>query len=202
MTRRGVEHRPAAPGRPAVEIHRSQRRRRGAAARPRGEVVEVRLPADLPASEEERLITGLVEKVTGRARAEALGGDQALQVRADELADRYLEGVRAASVTWSARMTRLLGSCTPAHGTIRISREVAAFPGWVRDYVLVHELAHLVVADHSPAFHDLLARYPHAERAHGWVEGYKAGRLAAAQPAPDPPEDPSSSPPSSGSRVP
>jgi hypothetical protein len=175
----GVEHRPPSEGRPPVEIHRSHRRRRGAAARPRDGVVVVRLPAGLPGAEEERLIAHLVDKVTGRMRAEALGGDEALRARADQLADRYLDGVRATSVTWSGRMTRLLGSCTPAHGTIRIAREVAAFPAWVRDYVLVHELAHLLVADHSAAFHELLARYPHTDRARGWVEGYHAGRLAA-----------------------
>lgn len=201
-----VEQRPATGGRPPVEIHRSHRRRRGAAARPRDGVVVVRLPAGLAVAEEERLIATLVDKVTGRARAERLGGDEALRARADELADRYLDGVRATSVTWSGRMSRLLGSCTPADGTIRIAREVAAFPGWVRDYVLVHELAHLRVADHSAQFHALLARYPDADRARGWVEGFAAGRLAAAAGAyapPGPPSSPSSPPspsvPSSGS---
>jgi hypothetical protein len=199
-----VEQRPAAGGRPPVEIHRSPRRRRGAAARPRDGVVVVRLPAGLAVAEEERLIATLVDKVTGRARAERLGGDAALRARADELADRYLDGVRATSVTFSARMSRLLGSCTPADGTIRIARDVATFPGWVRDYVLVHELAHLRVADHSAEFHALLARYPHADRARGWVEGFSAGRLAAAADvyaspsgSPSDPSPPRSSPASS-----
>jgi predicted metal-dependent hydrolase len=42
----------------------------------------------------------------------------------------------------------------------------------------VHELAHLVVADHSPAFRELVARYPESERARGWLEGFTAGQLA------------------------
>jgi predicted metal-dependent hydrolase len=181
----GVEHRPAVAGRTPLEIHRSARRRRNAAAHPRDGVVVVRLPAGLPVAEEERLVSDLVAKVTGRARAEALGGDAALQRRAAELADRYLDGVRATSVRWSARMARRLGSCTPAEGSIRIGRHVATFPAWVRDYVLLHELVHLQVADHSPAFYELLGRYPRAERARGWLEGYSAGQLAAATPAPD-----------------
>jgi len=107
-----VEHRPATPGRPPLEIHRSPRRRRSAQAAPRDGTVVVRLPAGLPPAEEERLIDGLVRKVTGRLHAAAAGGDAGLARRAQELADRYLDGVRPSSVVWSARMERRYGSCT------------------------------------------------------------------------------------------
>jgi hypothetical protein len=176
------EHRPPSAGRPALEIHRSTRRRRSAQAHARDGVVVVRLPAGLAAAEEERLIERLVRRVTGAERADRLGGDAALERRAHELADRYLDGVRPTSVRWSGRMGRRYGSCTPADGTIRISRDVARLPGFVRDYVLLHELAHLVVDDHSAAFHALLARYPARDRARGYLEGYAAGQLAAGMP--------------------
>jgi len=54
-------------------------------------------------------------------------------------------------------------------GAVRVSRRLADFPPWVLDYVLVHELAHLAEADHSPAFWALVARYPLAERARGFL---------------------------------
>jgi predicted metal-dependent hydrolase len=177
-----VEHRAGAAGVPPLEIHRSPRRRRSASAAPRDGVVVVRLPAGLPSAEEERLVTSLVRKVTGASRARARGGDAALERRAGELADRYLDGVRARSVRWSGRMQRRFGSCTPAEGTIRISRELASAPAYVLDHVLVHELAHLQVPGHGAAFHALVERHPHAARATGWLEGYTAGRLAAATP--------------------
>ena len=54
-------------------------------------------------------------------------------------------------------------------GTIRLSDRLAPWPPWVRDYVLVHELAHLAVPDHSPAFWRLVDRYPLSERARGFL---------------------------------
>jgi predicted metal-dependent hydrolase len=178
-----IEHRPATATWPALEIHRSPRRRRSAQAHARGDTVVVRLPAGLPSDEEERLIGGLMRKVTGRAQAQALGGDAALLARAVQLADRYLDGVHPTAVRWSPRMQRRYGSCSPATGEIRISDRLASAPRWVLDAVLVHELAHLLVADHSPAFHALVARFPEAERARGWLEGFTAGQLAAGSPA-------------------
>ena len=43
------------------------------------------------------------------------------------------------------------------------------FPGWVIDYVLVHEVAHLRYAGHGPRFWSLVQRYPLAERARGYL---------------------------------
>ena len=47
-------------------------------------------------------------------------------------------------------------------------------PDWVLDYVLVHELAHLVVPGHGPQFWSLVDRYPRTERARGYLEGVAA----------------------------
>ena len=48
-------------------------------------------------------------------------------------------------------------------------------PPWVIDYVLLHELAHLVEQGHGPRFWALLEGYPRTERARGFLEGF-AGR--------------------------
>jgi len=45
----------------------------------------------------------------------------------------------------------------------------------VLDYVLLHELTHLVEPNHSPDFHALMARYPHLERAEGFLEAMTFG---------------------------
>lgn len=184
---RTVERRAATRAHPPLEVVRSARRRRTATAFPRDGVVVVQLPAGLPTDEEERLIASLVRRVTGAARAEAAGGDAALTRRARELADRYLDGVAPTSVRWSPRMRRRYGSCTPATGSIRISRDLAAYPAYVLDYVLVHELAHLQVPDHSRAFQDLVGRFPGTDRARGFLDGvtFAAGSPDAAEELPE-----------------
>lgn len=166
-----IELWPAADGRPPLELRRSHRRRRTASAHTRDGVVVVQLPAGLPAAEERRLVERLVGRVTGAARVAAVGGDAELTSRAHSLADRFLGGVRAQTVRWSSRMQRRHGSCTPEDGTIRISCRLAGYPGYVLDYVLVHELAHLQEPNHSPEFWALVAAYPQTERARGFLDG-------------------------------
>ncbi len=188
------QHRPAREFRPAradvpmLEIHRSPRRRRSAVARAEGTAVVVRLPAGMELAEEQLTIERLVAKVTGRQRAERMGGDEVLTRRAERLADHYLDGVRASEIVWTGRMEQRLGSCTSGSGRIRISRRLATMPAFVLDYVLVHELAHLLEPNHSPEFHRLVARYPQTTRAKGFLEGYRAGQLAAGIPDPEAPQ--------------
>lgn len=167
---RTVERLPATAERPELELVRSTRRRRSASAQARDGRIVVQLPAGLSAAEEERLIAGLVAKVTDRVRARQLD-DAALLARACDLADRYVDGVRPVSVTWSSRMQKRYASCSYAAGTIRISNRLAGAPDYVLDSVLVHELAHLVEHDHGPAFRALVARYPDEERATAFLQG-------------------------------
>ncbi|MEO7981809.1 MAG: M48 family metallopeptidase, partial [Sporichthyaceae bacterium] len=47
-------------------------------------------------------------------------------------------------------------------------------PSWVVDYVLVHELVHLLVPGHGPDFWAHVDRYPRTERARGYLEGVSA----------------------------
>ncbi len=44
-------------------------------------------------------------------------------------------------------------------------------PVWVVDYVLMHELAHLLENGHTDAFWRMVDRLPKAERARGFLEG-------------------------------
>lgn len=91
-----------------------------------------------------------------------------LAARAEVLATRY--GLpRPASIRWVDNQRTRWASCTPSDGTIRVSSRAAGFPSWVLDHLIVHELAHLVEASHNKSFYALVARYPKAERAEGFL---------------------------------
>lgn len=158
-------------GRADVEVRRSRRRRTTVSAYRDGGRTVVLVPAGLTAAQEAGWVTTMLARLeAGEARRRP--GDPALAERAERLSRRWLEGrPQPVSVRWSSSQQRRWGSCTPSTGSIRLSRRLAGMPGWVLDYVLVHELAHLVVPDHSAGFWALVGRYPQAERARGFLEG-------------------------------
>jgi predicted metal-dependent hydrolase len=146
-----------------VEVVRSPRRHRTVSARPHGEVLRIAIPAAMSLRQEDRWVR---EMATRHVRSLASATID-LEARADSLSRRY-DLPQATSVRW-VDMESQWGSCTMAERSIRIASRVASFPSWVLDYLLVHELAHLVHGDHSPAFWEVVARYPRAERARGYL---------------------------------
>lgn len=159
-----------------IEIRRSARRRRTVSARREGDRTIILMPAGLGADTEKELVDKMLAKLA-RADRRRPAGDEELMARAARVSERWLDGLaRPTSVRWVPEMRTRWGSATPMDGTIRISSAVAKFPEYVQDYLLVHELAHLVVTDgHSPEFWALVRRYPKAERAIGYLEASSAG---------------------------
>ncbi len=159
---------------PRVEVRRSARRRRTVSAYQDGETTVVLVPARMSRADEAHWVEVMVARLGARA-ARRRPSDAALLTRARALSRRYLAG-RATpnSVAWSTGQEHRWGSCTPADGSIRLSARLQGMPLWVVDYVLVHELAHLVEPGHSEGFWALVAAYPRTERARGYLEGVAA----------------------------
>jgi len=120
-------------------------------------------------------VSYLVARLERRYRSESVD----LEARALRLSKRFALP-KATSVVWADQRSQW-GSCTPTTGEIRISNRLAAYPPWILDYVLVHELAHLVEANHSPAFNALVAKYPLAERARGFLMAISFGDSGVAE---------------------
>ncbi len=127
-------------------------------------ILEIAIPGRMSAAEEQKWVEVMRARFSRERSADRID----LPGRAAKLAAAYRLG-RPAEIVWSERQKTRWGSCTPATGRVRIATRVAPFPDWVLDYVIVHELAHLTHPDHSPAFWDLVERYPLAERARGYL---------------------------------
>lgn len=159
------------PSAEPVEVRRSARRRLTVTAyREHGRTV-VLIPAKMSRAEERRWVEVMLARLSaqdGRRRPT----DDVLLSRAWKLSERYLAG-RAApvSVRWADNQVTRWGSCTPSDGSIRLSTRLRGMPSYVVDYVLLHELAHLVEPGHGPRFWALLADFPKLERARGYLDG-------------------------------
>jgi predicted metal-dependent hydrolase len=147
-----------------VRVIRSARRRKTAQARLLDGVLEVRIPDRCSTAEEEEF----VDHFRARFRRSRQAAQVDLEQRAAELARDHGLPVPS-SIRWVSNQAQRWGSCTPAQGTVRLSDRMASYPQWVIDYVIVHELAHLVEFGHGPDFHALVDRYPLSERAQGYL---------------------------------
>jgi len=133
-------------------------------------VLEVLAPAHISEADLAPVIDQLRRRIGRQALRPRSADEQALRRRAAELNRLYFDGrLRWSEIRYVTNQSRRFGSCTPATGTIRVSHRVASMPAWVRDYVLVHELAHLSEANHGPRFWQLVNRYPRTERARGYL---------------------------------
>jgi predicted metal-dependent hydrolase len=165
---------------PRVEVRRSNRRKRTVTAYRERDTIVVLLPGRMSAREERTWVDQMVRRVLDReTRAAGPQGDEELYQRAAALAAEYLAPVlgdppKPASVSWVANQRHRWGSCTTSAATIRLSERLRPLPSWVIDYVLLHELVHLVEPSHSARFWSLVGSYPLAERARGYLEGYQA----------------------------
>jgi len=157
-----------------VEVRRSAKRRRTVSAyRQEGRLV-VLVPARMSAAEEGEWVRTMVARVAAsERRRQRSDGD--LERRALELSRDHLGGRAVpSSVRWVSNQSGRWGSCTPAEGTIRLSDKLQGMPVWVVDYVLLHELAHLLQPGHGPQFWRLIESYPRLERARGYLHGVSA----------------------------
>ena len=147
-----------------VEVIRSSKRRKSVSARIVDGRIVVRMPHWMTKAQEADYVASLRAKLERQHTATTVD----LTERAAELARRYRLPVPS-SIRWVANQRSRWGSCSPEAGDIRITDRIASFPVWVIDAVVVHELAHLVEANHGPRFHELANRYPRQERAHGYL---------------------------------
>ncbi|KYH46348.1 hypothetical protein AZH51_09765 [Branchiibius sp. NY16-3462-2] len=160
-----------------VEVRRSARRRRTISGYRADDRIVVLVPAGLSGRAEARAVEDMVVRVQtprgGRRRGRP---DHDLMERAGLLSRKYLaDQAHPESVRWVTNQRRRWGSCTPSEGTIRLSSSLQGMPVYVVDYVLLHELAHLLQPNHGRDFWALLSGYPDLLRAQAYLDGVVFG---------------------------
>jgi len=152
-----------------IKIVRRHGRTKTVSARLIDGVMVVHAPAQASDEELAPLIEKLRVRIEKRERRRQLD-DVELRRLAERLNEEYFQGaLRWESIAWSTRQDKLAGSCSTTARTIRISHRLAAMPSFVLEYVIVHELAHLLEANHGPRFWKLVNRYTRTERARGYL---------------------------------
>jgi len=158
------------------EIRRSKRRKQSVGAyREQGKTIIV-APVRMPVKEVHLYAEELVAELD--ARDKKISSEELLNERASYLVQTYLDVdvlkdyPVPVQIRWVTNQNSRWGSCTPGDGNIRISHRIQGMPQYVIDAVLLHELIHLLVADHSPKFYSYLDKFTDYKLAKEYLAGY------------------------------
>jgi predicted metal-dependent hydrolase len=175
----------------AVEVRRSPRARRWRLEVPWGEAVRLIVPRSMSAKEIEQVLAEHRRWIESQRRHQVprLGLDdldlseweartaarELASALVDEEAERLGLAVRRIRV---GDQRTLWGSCSPS-GSLSFNWRLVLAPLEVFDYVVVHELCHLRVPNHSQAFWKLVERQRPAWRdSRQWLRGHGPELLA------------------------
>ncbi|OIO35263.1 MAG: hypothetical protein AUJ74_07420 [Candidatus Omnitrophica bacterium CG1_02_44_16] len=153
-----------------IKVVRSVRRKRTVSARVVNDTLLVRAPMAISGEHLEKIIDSLKSRFERKKIKEELDRREDLSQIAARLNEEYFGNqLKINSVEYVSNQTSRLGCCNYRSANIRISHRVGTMPAWVRDYVLIHEMSHLIEPNHSKAFWNIVSRYRLAERARGFI---------------------------------
>lgn len=152
-----------------VKIIRSAKRKKTIQAKMVNGKLWIYLPSGMTKAEEQKWIEQMSKKFDRRRRRQKLNSDGILKKRARQLSKQYFNDALGFDIQYVTNQTSKFGSCTPKTRMIRVSDRIAAMPQWVQDYVIIHELAHLIYPNHSKKFWEKVYQYRYTERAKGYL---------------------------------
>ncbi len=156
-----------------VKINYSAKRSRTISARLINGSLLVSAPAAIERERLDKIVDNFKVRFERKRIKEELNRERPLAEIAARLNKRYFGGrLKIKSIEYASDQFSRFGCCNCRDAKIRISHRLARMPAWVRDYVIVHEMAHLVEPNHSAAFWNVVSRYELAERAKGYLMAF------------------------------
>jgi predicted metal-dependent hydrolase len=153
-----------------VKINRSQRRRRSVSARLVNDLLLINAPLALSQDRLDKIISDFKLKFERQKLKTELDKEKNISDLASALNEKYFDNkLKIESIEYVTNQNSRFGCCNYRTAKIRISQKIGLLPRWVRKYVLIHEMAHLIEPNHSRAFWDIVCRYKLTERARGYL---------------------------------
>ena len=153
-----------------IKIIRSNRRWRTISARLVKDTLLVQAPAVLSQERLGKIIADFKLKFQRKKIKDDLDKEKNLAEIAARLNQQYFDNkLKVNSIEYVTGQNSKFGCCNYRTAHIRISHRIGLMPQWVRSYVVMHEMAHLIEPNHSRAFWDIVGRYKLAERARGYL---------------------------------
>jgi len=163
-----------------VKIIRSRRRRRTVSARLVDDLLLINAPLILPQERLDEIVSGFKLKFARKKLKTELDKEKNLLDLASALNEKYFANkLQIKSIEYAANQNSRFGCCNYRTAKIRISHKIGLLPEWVRKYVLIHEMAHLIEPNHSRAFWNIVSRYKLTERARGYLMSASIGMREA-----------------------
>ncbi len=157
-----------------IKVIRSARRRKTVSAREVDGVIQLRIPAGLPSEQEHKHVQWAKRRFGSYHRRKEIE-EGSLDVKLEKLAERLNKRYFGGELSWKSicystrQNSHMYGNCNLRDRTIRVSDRLLKMPGFVHDYVVLHELAHLKIPKHNKEFWRLVNQYPKTERARGYL---------------------------------
>ncbi|MFH1644912.1 MAG: M48 family metallopeptidase [Candidatus Omnitrophota bacterium] len=153
-----------------IRIVRSRRRKKTMSARLEQNAMVVYSPCHISDKELSSAIERFKRLFAKRAMKKKLSEAEELDDIFKRLNREFFNGkLKAEAIKYSPNQNRIYGCCDFRKKKIRVSYRIAKMPKWVKEYVIIHEMAHLVEPNHSKRFWAIVNQYKFAERARGFL---------------------------------
>lgn len=153
-----------------IKIIRSVRRKKTVAARLAKDTLFVNAPVSISEGQLYKIIDKFKARFERKRLQEELNKNTDLMAQAISLNKEYFDNkLKINKIEYAGNFNGKFGCCDYRRAYLRISHKLSVMPAWVRNYVIIHEMAHLIQPNHSRAFWDIVGRYELSERARGYL---------------------------------